>query len=135
MVTPVAAVLARTRGAVRRHPGRRPAERLPPPPVRLTPQRRHRRRRTGPWPARGGIPRPRLLGRALRLPGTDPADAGLDAGAAALPPPAPPGREGRRSTGRLPGSHVPVAVGQRRPRGEPATPSQPVVRPMDRGRD
>ena len=131
LVTPVAAVLARSRGAVRRHFGRCPAEPLPPAPIGLVAQRRHRRRRTRSRPARGGVPGSHLLGRAVRLPGADLADAGADAGAAAVPVPAAARRPASGSAGRLPGAHVSLAVRQRRPRGEPAAASQPVVRPME----
>ena len=46
--------------------------RLPPPADALAPHGRPRRRRAGPRASRGGLPRPRLLGRALRRPVSQP---------------------------------------------------------------
>ena len=121
LVTPVAAVLARSRGAVRRHPGRCPAEPLPPAPIGLAAQRRHRCRRTRSRPARGGVPGPHLLGRAVRLSGPHLAHAGADAGTPAVPVPAAARRPASGPAGGLSGSHVsrgsPAATAARRASG------------------
>ncbi len=83
--------------------------------------------RAGARPQRRGLPRPRLLGRAVRLSLPDLAPAGDHARAAHVPLPAP--RRGARggARGGLQGRDVPVAERQRRQRGDAGRPPQPAV--------
>ena len=82
---------------------------------------RPRRRRPGPGPARRGLPRPRLLGRAVRLPVPQPALPRAHPGAARATATAGCPRPARRPRAAgLRGGDVPVAERQRRPRGDPA---------------
>ena len=81
-------------------------------------------------PQRRGLPRPRLLGRALRLSVPELPPAGDHPRAADVPLPAP-GRGARGGArGRLRGRDVPVAERQRRHRGDPGRPPQPALGPV-----
>ena len=89
------------------------------------------RRGAGPGPARRGVPRARVLGRAVRAAAAQPAAAGRWPGrcCATAPGGCPAARRAARGAGLARGD-VPVAVRQRRPRGEPAAAPQPAVRPV-----
>ena len=95
----------------------------------LAAHRRPRRGRAGPRAQRRGLPRARVLGRALRL-SVPQLPAARDHPRAADVP-LPPARRGAGGgpRGRLPGRDVPVAERQRRHRGDPGRPPQPAVGP------
>ena len=124
-------------GARGRHPpdraGHSPPS-LPRSPGRLRQHPRPRRRPAGPGPARRGLPGPRLLGRAVRLPLPQPAPAATDT----LAPPVPVAPPARGPTGgrrrRSPRRHVPVAERQQRARGDPGRPPQPPLGTLARRR-
>lgn len=84
-------------------------------------------RGAGPGPARRGVPRARLLGRAVRPAVPEPAPpAGLP-GPARLPLPAAARGLPRGAGGGPDRGDVPLAERGRRPRGDPAAPSQPAL--------
>ena len=103
------------------------AAHLPHPAGLLAAHDQPRRRRAGARPQRRGLPRPRLLGRALRLSLPHLAPARDHARAAHVPLPAP-GRGARGGArGGLQRRDVPVAERQRRQRGDAGRPPQPAV--------
>ena len=106
---------------------------LAPPAGLLAAHRPPRRRRPGPRPQRRGVPRARLLGRALRLSLPQLPAAADHAGAAPVPLPA--DRRGPRGgpRGRLPRGDVPLAERQRRPGGDPDRPPQPALGALGAG--
>ena len=77
------------------------------------------RGRARPRAARRGLPRPHLLGRAVRLPVPQPAVARAHPGPADVPLPAARRGPAAAPEGRARGRDVPVAERQRRPRGDP----------------
>ena len=90
------------------------------PPGVLAAHRRPRRRRARPRAQRRGLPRARLLGRAVRLPFLNVRLPRVTR--ELLHVPLPPPRRGARggARGRLPRRHVPVAERQRRPARRPS---------------
>ena len=84
----------------------------------------------GPGLERGGLPRPHLLGRDVRLsvPQLPAPDAGQDP--AGVPDRSPRGGAGGGAGGRVRRCDVPVAERLRRARGDPAAAPQPEVRPL-----
>ena len=96
-------------------------------------QRRPRRGHPGARPARRGLPGPHLLGRRLRLPLPEPADARTVAGAAALPVAAAAAGPRGGPRDRLPGRDVPVAERVQRPGGNPDPAPEPALGPVDPG--
>ncbi len=96
--------------------------------------RRPRRRGAGPRAARRGVSRPHLLGRAVHLPGAQPAAPDGDPVAARLPLPAAAGGQASRPRGRPRRRDVPLAVRQRRSRGKPTAAPESAQRPLEPGR-
>ncbi len=97
----------------------------------LAAHRPPRRGRPGPRAQRRGLPRARVLGRALHLPVPQlPAARGHPRPADV---PLPPARRGpaRPPARRASGRHVPVAVRQRRHRGDAGRPPQPALGQWD----
>ena len=99
----------------------------------LAPHGRQGRRRRRARPERRGVPGPRVLGRAVRVPVPQLPPAADQPAPAPVPgAPAgggPPGGAG----GRLPRRDVPVAERQRRPGGDPGRPPQPALGALGAG--
>ena len=92
------------------------------------PTGRPRRRRPRARAARRGLPRPRLLGRAVRAAAAQPAAArGRPRPCCATGRGGCRRRDGRPQRGRPRRGDVPLAVRQRRPRGDPAAAPQPAA--------
>ena len=122
------------RDTARRHRARRhrhlahaAAEHVPRAADGVAPRRGPRCGHPRPRSARRGLPRTHLLGRAVRVPDADAADAQPRPRAAAVPGAAAGRRPTRGPGGRASRGHVPLAVRQRRPGGEPAGAPQPAV--------
>ena len=101
------------------------APRLPRAPDRVAPRQGHRRQPHRPRPARGGLPRPHLLGRAVRLPVPQLPLPRHHPRPPAVPGPTPPGRPPPGPGAGPAGGQVPLAVGQRRLRAD----AQPALEP------
>ena len=116
-------------GPVRASLGPPPA-RLPPAADRVPAQHRPRRRHPGPRPARRGLPRPRLLGRAVRPALPEPAAAGGGPRDAAVPvAPAPQARAAARAAGHR-GAMFPWQSGSTGREESPDPAPQPPVGPL-----
>ena len=109
------------------------AAHLPRPPGVLAAHRPPRRGRARAGSQRRGVPRARVLGRAVRVSVPELPLPGDHARPAALPLPAHRGGARRRRGGRLPRRDVPVAERQRRHRGDADRPPQPAVGPLGPG--
>src|SRR5436305_7972667 len=112
----VPAVGAMQRGARQQHAGIAgpPAASGPSAADHFPAYRRTRRGGPGTGAARRGLPRPRVLGLALRLAGLEPALTERVAVAAAVSVSPASGGAPRRTESGLPRRHVSLAVGQRR---------------------
>ncbi len=131
LARPLASVRDLSRG---RRGANRPHRQPPPVPSPADPLSSHgraRRGRAGPRPPRRGIPRPCLLGRALRDPVHHAPAAAASPRIASLPVPAAARSALGGAGGGLLGRDVPVAEWQRRARGDSALPPEPALRSLE----